>query len=71
MICAIIVHLITIRQNKELDRQEADNLELDRRQLALLKTTADVEGIDLGAARKLQNDLGAARKLQKRHRYML
>jgi len=61
MICAIIVHLITIRQNKELDRQEADDLELDRRQLALLKTTADVEGIDLGAARKLQ----------KRHRYML
>lgn len=60
MICAVILHFYTRKQNKELDRQEAADLELDEQEVARLKKTAEFEGVDLSAARVMQ----------KKHRYM-
>lgn len=61
MTCAVILHIITRRQNAELDRLESEDMELDRHQMAILQKTAEIEGVDVSAARKMQ----------KRQRYML
>ncbi|EXJ58418.1 hypothetical protein A1O7_05843 [Cladophialophora yegresii CBS 114405] len=42
------------RQNKRLERMENEDVPLTERDLAKLRRTAEVEGIDLAAARRLQ-----------------
>jgi len=60
MICAVILHFYTKRQNRELDRLESADMQLDEHEVARLRKTAELEGVDISAARVMQ----------KKHRYM-
>jgi len=42
------------RDNKRLDRMAGEDSELTPKDLARLQRTADVEGIDIASARRLQ-----------------
>jgi hypothetical protein len=42
------------RQNKQLARLENENVQLNERELAKLRKTAEIEGIDIAAARSMQ-----------------
>jgi len=61
MVCAVILRWYTVRQNKALERLEAADTELDEREIARLQKTAEFEGVDLVAARRMK----------KSYRYML
>lgn len=50
----LILRIVLTRQNKRLERLENEDGQLTERDLAKLKKTAEVEGIDLAAARRLQ-----------------
>lgn len=51
---AIAIRLYLQKQNRELDRLETEDQSISQEGLDRLKRTADVEGVDLGAARLLQ-----------------
>lgn len=51
---AIVLRLLLTKMNKELERLENEDVVLSDRELAKLRKTAEVEGIDLAAARQLQ-----------------
>ena len=52
--CGLTLRFILVRRNKRLERLENEDLELSEKDLARLRKTAEVEGIDLAAARRLQ-----------------
>ena len=58
MTCAAIsgtgLRFYLARQNKSFERLEASDNELTQRDLQKLQKTADMEGIDVSAARQLQ-----------------
>lgn len=60
-ICATILRFMLARENKMLDRMEDADAEMTDRDVRKLERTAEVEGIDVAAARRLQ----------KGHRYIL
>lgn len=43
-----------VRENKRLDRMEGEDSQLTEKDLERLRRTAEVEGIDIAAARRLQ-----------------
>ena len=55
------LRIILQRENKRLDRMQNEDVQLTEKDLAKLKKTAEFEGIDLAAARRLQ----------KTYRYMI
>lgn len=42
------------KENKRLDRMAGEDAELTEKDIAMLQRTAEVEGIDIAAARRLQ-----------------
>lgn len=50
----IILKFYLQHQNKQLARLEDENVQLNERELARLRKTAEFEGIDIAAARKMQ-----------------
>jgi hypothetical protein len=51
---ALAMRAVLTRQNARLARLEDEDLPLSARDLARLRRTAEVEGVDLAAARRLQ-----------------
>jgi len=51
---ALVLRFVLIRQNKRLERMEGEDSQLTERDMVKLKRTAEVEGIDIAAARRLQ-----------------
>jgi len=51
---AIILRIKLTRQNAQLARMENEDVPLTEKDLAKLRKTADIEGIDIAAARRLQ-----------------
>lgn len=51
---AVILRFMMQKMNRELDRLEDENVQLTEKELAKLRKTAEVEGIDLATARQLQ-----------------
>ena len=51
---AVVLRVIMQRMNKQLERFEDEDVILTDRELAKLRRTAEIEGIDLAAARQLQ-----------------
>jgi hypothetical protein len=51
---AIILRSMMVKMNRELDRLEDTNVQLTEKELAKLRKTAEVEGIDLATARQVQ-----------------
>jgi hypothetical protein len=54
LVMALLVRFYLARQNKELERLEQEDVVLSDKELRKLQRTADIEGIDIAAARKLQ-----------------
>jgi hypothetical protein len=52
--CGVTMYIVLSRANKRLERMEDEDTPLGEKDLARLKRTAEVEGIDLAAARRLQ-----------------
>lgn len=50
----LLLRMILQRQNKRLERLEDENAQLSDREMAKLRKTAEFEGIDIAAARKMQ-----------------
>lgn len=50
----LLLRIVLTKQNKRLERLENEDIPLSERDMAKLRKTAEVEGIDLGAARRLQ-----------------
>ena len=50
----ILLRFVLTRQNKRLARLEDENVQLSEREMAKLQKTAEFEGIDIAAARKMQ-----------------
>lgn len=50
----ILLRVVLTKRNSRLARMENENEELTERDLAVLRKTAEVEGIDIAAARRLQ-----------------
>lgn len=53
-ICGITLRTILTRRNARLERMENEDVALSEKDLARLRKTAAVEGIDIAAARRLQ-----------------
>ena len=53
-ICGLLLRFILTRRNARLERLENEDVALSEKDLARLKKTADMEGIDIAAARRLQ-----------------
>lgn len=53
-ICGITLRIILTRRNARLERMENEDMVLSEKDLARLRKTAAVEGIDIAAARRLQ-----------------
>jgi MFS family permease len=53
-ICACLLRFILQRQNRQLERLENEDSQLTDKELAKLRKTAEVEGIDIAAARSMQ-----------------
>ena len=53
-ICGITLRIILTRRNAQLERMENEDVALSEKDMARLRRTADVEGIDIAAARRLQ-----------------
>lgn len=53
-ICAIVLRIVMTRQNNRLARLENEDVELSEADMARLRKTAEVEGIDIATARRLQ-----------------
>jgi len=54
LVMAIGIRLFQQKQNRELDRLEAEDVTLTEKEMRKLRRTAEFEGIDLAAARRLQ-----------------
>ncbi|KAL1953652.1 hypothetical protein VTO42DRAFT_2401 [Malbranchea cinnamomea] len=52
--CALFLRFYMSRQNKQLARLEAADVELSEKEMAKLRKTAEIEGIDITAARQQQ-----------------
>ena len=53
-ICALAMYWILSKQNRELERLEDEDVQLTDKEMQKLRKTAEVEGIDIAAARQLQ-----------------
>lgn len=53
-ICGVVLRSILVSENKRLERMENSDVELTPSDLKRLQKTADMEGIDIAAARQLQ-----------------
>jgi len=53
-VMGLILRMVLTRQNKRLERMEKEDGQLTERDLAKLRKTAEVEGIDIATARRLQ-----------------
>lgn len=53
-VMGVLLRWVLQRQNKRLARLEDDNVQLTEREMAKLRKTAEFEGIDIAAARRLQ-----------------
>ncbi|KAK6440620.1 hypothetical protein LTR95_003152 [Oleoguttula sp. CCFEE 5521] len=53
-ICGFILRTMLVRDNKMLERMDGQDTELTEKDLKRLRKTAEVEGIDIAAARQLQ-----------------
>lgn len=60
-VCATILRFILASENKRLERLEGADSEMTDRDVRKLEQTAQAEGVDMAAARRLQ----------KSHRYIL
>ncbi|OQV04629.1 hypothetical protein CLAIMM_09484 [Cladophialophora immunda] len=56
VICAVILRWLLIRRNQALERQENEAVELSETSVRRLQKTAELEGLDIAAARRLQKD---------------
>ena len=54
LVCGLSLRFILTRRNARLNRLENEDSELSEKDLAKLRKTAEIEGIDLAAARRLQ-----------------
>jgi MFS family permease len=54
VIMAVLLRWYLMRQNRDLERLEDTDTQLSEREAAKLQKTAELEGIDIAAARKLQ-----------------
>lgn len=52
--CGVLLRFILTRRNRRLDRLENEDSELTEKDLAKLRKTAEIEGIDIADARRLQ-----------------
>ena len=52
--CAVLLRWLLMRQNAQLERMENQDGTLSDKDMARLKKTAEIEGIDIAAARRLQ-----------------
>lgn len=50
----VLLRVVLTKRNNRLARMENESQELTERDLAILRKTAEVEGIDIAAARRLQ-----------------
>ncbi|KAL1954199.1 hypothetical protein VTO42DRAFT_1515 [Malbranchea cinnamomea] len=53
-LCALAMYWILTRQNRQLERLENEEIELTEKEMRKLQKTAEIEGIDIAAARQLQ-----------------
>ena len=53
-VCGVALRFILTKRNKHLERMENEDVELTEKDLAKLRKTAEIEGIDIAAARRLQ-----------------
>ncbi|VUC32180.1 unnamed protein product [Clonostachys rosea] len=53
-LCALALRFVLVKRNKESARFENQDYELTKKELRKLQRTAEVEGIDIAAARRLQ-----------------
>lgn len=53
-VCGVALRFILTKRNKHLERMENEDVELTEKDLVKLRKTAEVEGIDIAAARRLQ-----------------
>jgi len=53
-LCGLWLRIVLTRRNNQLARMENEDVPLTEKDLARLRRTAEVEGIDLAAARRLQ-----------------
>jgi MFS family permease len=53
-ICALILRWYLQRQNRQLELMESEDVTLSERDVKRLETTAEIEGINIAAARRLQ-----------------
>ncbi|KAL2010828.1 hypothetical protein VTN00DRAFT_3546 [Thermoascus crustaceus] len=53
-ICAITLRLLLQHQNRQLERLENEDITLTEKEIRKLRKTAELEGIDIAAARRLQ-----------------
>ena len=54
LIMAIGIRLFQQRQNRDLDRLENEDVTLSEKEMRRLQRTAEIEGVDIAAARRLQ-----------------
>lgn len=52
--CGLLLRFILTRRNARLERMENQDVELTEKDLIRLRKTAEVEGIDIATARRLQ-----------------
>lgn len=50
----VLLRVVLTKRNNRLARMENESQDLTERDLAILRKTAEVEGIDIAAARRLQ-----------------
>lgn len=53
-ICGVVMRFVLIKENARLARMADEDATLTEKDLERLQRTADTEGIDLAAARRLQ-----------------
>jgi hypothetical protein len=53
-LCAILLRYVLMKENRQLERMENEDTQLTEKDLRKLQKTADIEGIDIAAARQLQ-----------------
>lgn len=53
-VCGLLLRFVLTRRNNRLARLENESVELDEKDIARLQRTAEVEGIDIATARRLQ-----------------
>lgn len=51
---ATLLRILLMRENKRMDRMENEDSKLTERDVERLKKTAEMEGLDIAAARRLQ-----------------